>query len=141
MLETRLFVSRESAYPAAFMAQVRTTTDDHLSPYIEIMVFVRQSAVDPWMVALDTGYSGFSVMDEAAAADASGFDQQAPVFPGIDPTALPGQLAAYWQHWKTAGGPPPGSDFAHRSWTDLQGQHLYAYRQQLAELVEVERAT
>jgi hypothetical protein len=141
MLETRLFVPRESTYPADFMAEVRTTTDDHLSPYIEIMVFTRQSAADPWMVALDTGYSGFTVMDEEPAADASGFDQQAPTFPGIDPTALPGQLAAYWQHWKTAGGPPAGSDFAHGSWTDLMGQHLYAYRQQLAAIGEVERAT
>jgi hypothetical protein len=141
MLDTRLFVPRQSAYPAAFLAEVRTTTDDHLTAYIEIMVFVRQGAAHPWMVALDTGYSGFNQMAGAPASDSSGFDQAAPVFPGIDPSALPGRLASYWQHWKDVGGPPSGSDFDHGVWTDLQGQHLYAYRQQLLANGEVEHAT
>jgi hypothetical protein len=58
MLDTRLFVPRQSAYPAAFLAEVRTTTE-----------------------------------------------------------------------------------FAHGVWTDLQGQHLYAYRRQLLANGEVEHAT
>ncbi|HEX6538775.1 MAG TPA: hypothetical protein VF155_06325, partial [Candidatus Dormibacteraeota bacterium] len=62
--ELRTFVPRETTYPAAFLAEVRTTTDNHAQPYIEIMVLSRESAHEPWRVALATGYAGIDHFNE-----------------------------------------------------------------------------
>lgn len=140
LIALRTFVPRQRLYPARFMAEVRTTTDDHSEPYIEIMIFTRSDPREPWRLALDSGYAGVAAMSETPVADSSGFDAT-PIPESPDPGTLPSSLAAYWQHWKDTGTPPTDNVFTPGYWTDEQGQYLYSYKQTLLQRGQVESVT
>jgi hypothetical protein len=129
----RVFVPRQSSYPAAFLAEVRTVTNDLSEPYIEMMIFTRASAALPWILNFDTGYSEIPTMSEQPAADSHGFDAAAPSFADVTISDLPSQLAAYWQYWKDNGAAPPGNNFGDGTWTDEWGQYISSYAQQLPQ--------
>jgi hypothetical protein len=121
-----VFVPRQTAYPAAFMAQVLTTEYHSSRPLVELMVFTRASPSQPWSLAFDTMYAGNSQLTVYPdSVDGGAFDADPPAVAGIDPTTLPAQLAAYWQHWKDAGSAPAATPFADSSFTSVVGQAFH----------------
>jgi hypothetical protein len=128
--DVRVFVPLQKAYPATFMAQVLTTQYHTPASLVEIMVFTRQSASQPWFLSFDTSYSGLDKLHEFPVNDGSvSSDADPQNDPKVDRTALPGMLAAYWQHWKDTGSAPAGTRFIAGAFTTQQGQDIYATRQ------------
>jgi hypothetical protein len=136
-----VFVQRQVKYPAYFLAEVGTTVYGRSpinapgtnpppgTPYMDYMVFVKGDAHSQWKVAIDTGYAGAwgvdaQVLEDPTASSAPLFEA-APPHPGwIDPLTVPEELANYWQHWVTSGGPPPDNKFAAGGWTSERGADL-----------------
>jgi hypothetical protein len=114
-----LFVPRESAYPAWFISELTTSPVNGSSPDVSLMVFTRASAAAHWMVSLETGYSfasGDAWIYATPEAIPGGFDLPTPTR-----NELPGDLAAYYQHWASVG-TAPTSPFAAGVFTSAQGQ-------------------
>jgi hypothetical protein len=141
MQKMQVFVPRQSTYPAYFLAEVLTITNDLTVPYVETMVFTRASTSLPWMLNFDTGYSEIPTMSEQSEVDAQGFDAPAPSFTGVTVSDLPGELAAYWQTWKDTGAAPPGARFEGGTWTNEWGPYIYNYAQELTSEGLSEAAT
>lgn len=114
-----LFVPKQTAYPAWFIAELTTGPVDVTSSDVSLMVFTRASAAAHWMLSLETGYSiGAPTAWVYATPETmtSGFDLPSPVH-----NELPGDLAAYYQHW-AADGTAPTSPFAPGVFTSAVGQ-------------------
>jgi hypothetical protein len=113
-----LFVPRETAYPAWFIAELTTGPVDVTSSDVSLMVFTRASAAAHWMLSLETGYAiGAPTAWVYATPETmtSGFDRPSPIH-----NELPGELAAYYQHWATHG-TAPTSPFAPGVFTSAIG--------------------
>ena len=128
--DVHLFVPLQTRFPASFMAHVLTTEYHTSGPQVEIFVFTRQSATAPWTISFNAYYSQVDHIIEAATEDPStGLEATPPVDPSHVPSALPGMLAAYWQHWKDTGSAPPNTQFGDSYFTTQIGQGLWATRQ------------
>lgn len=136
-----VYVPRQMAYPAHFLAEVGTTVYGRSpinapntapppgTPEMEYLVFVKSDAHSAWKVVIDTGYAGAWGADAETLEDPNAksgplFEAAPPRPNWIDPTTVPQDLAAYWQHWVTVGGPPPDDRFAAGTWTTIQGAYL-----------------
>jgi hypothetical protein len=114
-----LFVPRQMAYPAWFLAELTTGPIDVTSSDVSLMVFTRASAATHWMLSLETGYSiGAPTAWVYATPETAtgGFDPPSPTH-----NKLPADLAAYYQHWATDG-TAPTSRFAPGVFTSAVGQ-------------------
>jgi hypothetical protein len=130
--DVHLFVPRQTAFPAAFMAQVLTTQYHDTSSLVEIMVFTRQSASAPWFLSFDTSYSGIDRLREFPSIDlASGFEKPPAADRTVERSGLPGMLAAYWQRWADTGAAPPSTRFLDGAFTTRQGQDIAATRTEM----------
>jgi len=133
-----LFIPRETAYPAWFIDELTTGPVDVTSSDVSLMVFTRASAAAHWMLALETGYSiGAPTAWVYATPEtmASGFDLPSPVH-----NELPGDLAAYYQHWATDG-TAPTSPFAPGVFTSAIGQAQVAADKSYAAAGQVHRVS
>lgn len=113
----RVYVPRQTSWPAHFMAQVTTTAVN--VPWLEIMVFQRRGPTAPWQVVYDTGLGGVGSAPQPhpATLDAQGYDVATPVSWMRPRDAVP-DLARYWQSWVDSGAAPTGGPaFAPGLWT------------------------
>jgi len=118
-----LFVPRQTAYPSSFLAEVTTASVDGSLPDLSFMVLTRSSAHAHWMLALETGYSfaGSAWVYATPPVAAGGFDRATPNV-GVKFSALPADLAAYYQHWEDSGTPPKRTPFGPGVFTSQVGQ-------------------
>jgi len=124
--EVRVFAPRQETYPAAFLAEVLTSTPAGDGPELDKLVFTRTSARTSWSLALDST-SGDEHLTDAPQTDPSGFDQPTPALTGARaPVQLPAELAGYWRHWAATGTAPPGVAFAAGPLSDARGRQLWA---------------
>ena len=133
-----VFVPRQTAYPAWFIAELTTGPVDVTSSDVSLMVFTRASAAAHWMLSLETGYSiGAPTAWVYATPETmtSGFDLPSPTH-----NELPGDLAAYYQHWATDG-TAPTSPFAPGVFTSSVGQTQVATDKTYASEGQVHRVT
>jgi hypothetical protein len=116
---TNFFVPKQTAYPAWFIVELTTGPIDVTSSDVSLMVFSRASATAHWMLSLETGYSiGAPTAWVYATPETmtNGFDLPSPT-----QNELPGDLAAYYQHWATDG-TAPTSPLAPGVFTSAIGQ-------------------
>jgi hypothetical protein len=107
------------------MVQVLTTQYHSLDPLVEVMVFTRQSASATWFLSFDTGYTGGGkILLFAHPDNSSAFESQPRTDPSLNTTALPGMLAAYWQHWKDTGTAPAPTALSPGPITSGHGQDV-----------------
>ena len=113
-----LFVPRQTAYPAWFIAELTTGPVDVTSSDVSLMVFTRASAAAHWMLRsrLVTRRTPTAWVYATPETMTSGFDLPSPTH-----NELPGDLAAYYQHWATDG-TAPTSPFAPGVFTSSVGQ-------------------
>ncbi len=133
-----LFIPRQTAYPAWFIAELTTGPVDLTSSDVSLMVFTRASAAAHWMLSLETGYSIAAPTAWVYATPetmTSGFDLPSPTH-----NELPGDLAAYYQHWATDG-TAPTSPFAPGVFTSSVGQTQVATDKTYASEGQVHRVT
>ena len=124
--DLNLFVPRQTAYPAAFMAEVLTTQFHSSGHMVEIMVFNRPSKQQPWSLALDTGYTGADHLGEfPVPVEGGAFDADAPAVPGVDQPGLPRLFAAYLQHWIDHASAPANTPLGAGPFTTAVGQALH----------------
>lgn len=114
-----LLVTRQTTYPATFLAEAITNLKG--SPYIQYLIISRQSASQPWKVVSDPGYLGSASLDRPGAVT-DGFDNATP--PGPASRSLPQQLAAYWQAWTITRHAPASSDLEPGQWTTQAGAQM-----------------
>lgn len=111
-----LLVPRQKSFPAAFLAEVKTTLSG--GPYVQYLVIVRQSRTTPWEVASDPGDSGELSLDRAKIGR-GGFDDGETS--SADAEMLPSELASYWHTWTEENHAPRPSLFAPGRWTTKAG--------------------
>jgi hypothetical protein len=125
LAELRVFVPREIAFPAGFLAEALTTTAAGDVSAVERMVFARASRTALWSLALSSTTTGAEHLDDAPETEASGFDAAPPLLRGsLPPSQLPGALAAYYQQWAQHGAAPAGTAFAPGTFTTALGGSL-----------------
>lgn len=111
-----VFVPRQRNYPAAFLAEVKTTLTG--APYLQYLIIARQSLAAPWKVVADPGESGTRPLDQPKIGH-GGFDGAGA--PGPAARNLPREFASYWHIWTEEGHAPPHSPFAPGQWTTQAG--------------------
>ena len=128
------FVSSQATYPASFMAEVTTQPITGSEADVVFMVFTKAAANLQWNLALESGYSvtadGPTPVDVMPAFVTGGLDNPASM-PGVDLTALPAALAAYFEHWATTDAAPAGTQFAPGPFTSSKGAEVYQYGETL----------
>jgi hypothetical protein len=129
-----LFVSSQATYPSSFMAEVTTPPITDSEADVVFMVFTKATATSQWNLALETGYAvtadGPTPVYVLPAFVTGGLDNPASM-PGVNLTALPGNLAAYYQYWATTDSAPSGTQFEAGSLTSTKGAELYRYGETL----------
>jgi hypothetical protein len=111
-----LFVPRQRSFPAAFLAEVKTSLSG--APYVQYLVIARQSKGTPWEVVSDPGESGSRPLDQPKLGP-GGFDNA--VAPSSAEDNLPNEFASYWHTWTEEGHAPRHSKFAPGKWTTGAG--------------------
>lgn len=86
-----VFVPRQRSYPAAFLAEVRTTLTG--ARYVRYLIIARQSLATPWEVVADPGGSGTRPLDQPKIGH-GGFDDAGAPSPAS--RNLPREFASYW---------------------------------------------
>jgi hypothetical protein len=111
-----LIVSRQRSFPAAFLAEVKTTLAG--APYVQYLLIARQSRSTPWEVVSDPGESGARHLDQPRIGP-GGFDDA--VAPRTGAKNLPSEFASYWHTWSEKSHAPRRSVFAPGEWTTQAG--------------------
>jgi hypothetical protein len=111
-----LLVPRQQRFPAAFLAEVKTTLMHE--PYVQYLVIARQSKATPWKVVADPGEAGTRSLDRPKLGQ-GGFDDAAA--PHTAAKQLPKEFAAYWHTWTEDDRAPSHSPFAPGKWTTQAG--------------------
>jgi hypothetical protein len=111
-----LLVPKQLSYPAAFLAEIKTTLLN--KPYVQYLVIARQSSAAAWEVVADPGQPGSRDLD-SPKRNRDGFDDVVASHSAAD--RLPSQLAAYWHRWTEDDHAPSGSPFASGEWTTKAG--------------------
>lgn len=125
--DVRVFVPSLHAFPAAFLAEVVTSTPAGDRPQVDRLVFTRSAASVPWYLALDAAVPGAAHITDVPQTGNDGFDVPAPANPAALPTGRLGAvLAAYFQHWADAGAAPRGTQVAAGALSDGAGAALWA---------------
>lgn len=132
-LANSIFVTRQTSFPAYFMAEAFTHIpgDSTADAAVIVLVFQRLAADEAWKVVIDSQQQVFPTGPPAQeidqpVVDAQGFDASSPfTFPGGS-GALAGDLAAYWQYWADHGHAPAHSVFLPGYWTTQRGASIWA---------------
>jgi uncharacterized protein DUF3592 len=129
----RVYVPRQSSWPARFLAEVPTTTD--AQPWLEMLIFTRASAHSHWQVVYDTGFGaqpGGTVSPEPGNFDEEGYDEvPAGEIPADD--AVP-NLGRYWQAWRDDPNPPAAvPPWAPGTWTTEYGRSVADRQNQVGD--------
>lgn len=111
-----LLVPRQQGYPAAFLAEVKTTLMS--KPYVQYLIIARQSKATPWEVVADPGQPGSRSLVRPKVGQ-GGFD--AAVASHTAANRLPSELVAYWHIWTEDDHAPLHSQFAPGQWTTQAG--------------------
>ena len=111
-----VFVPRQRSFPAAFLAEVKTTLTG--APYVQYLIIARESISTPWEVVADPGEAGARPLDQPKIGP-GGFDDAAA--PGAAAKNLPSEFASYWHTWTEEGHAPAHSPFAPGQWTTQAG--------------------
>jgi hypothetical protein len=127
-----IFLPEQTAYPARFFAEVRTTISD--LAVVATLVFVRDTRSGVWKVVIDSQQQVKANLNPASELDhpvteGPGFDASAPQVFSPRPALLTGVLASYWQYWKNSRRAPTGTVFQPGVWTTQWGAQLAAYGQ------------
>ncbi len=103
--------TRDASYPQHFLAQATSTTAG--MPGVNLMMFVRAAAGEPWMLEEMVGYTPNTPGDLVLKPSPS------PQLLNADPASLPESTAdaenakstmnAYWTYWATNGTEQPGT--------------------------------
>jgi hypothetical protein len=116
-------VPRGQAYPAHFLAEVRSTLNH--DQWLALLVITRASADQPWRVAFQGGFTP-AQPHIAPRNDPDGY--AAAVDPAVNAIAQeqPVALATYWQGWKNHGAAPtqPATTWRSGPMTDGYGRHI-----------------
>jgi Protein of unknown function (DUF3592) len=119
-----VYVPRQTVWPIRFLAEVPTKSAAH--PFLEFLIFSRNSAKSSWRVVYDTGFSrtgGAGLSPDPGVFDRRGYD----VVPAGEiraDDAIP-HLARYWQAWRDDGSAPAAvPPFAPGTWTTDYGQSV-----------------
>ncbi|MGN6872327.1 MAG: hypothetical protein ACTHMY_28390 [Solirubrobacteraceae bacterium] len=135
ILNSQVEVPYQTSFPACFLALVSSTPFPRNgtapgTPVIDVLVFSRASASAPWRVALHTDFTGTPFADETILRDGT----PDPLHPGyvahpqasswFPASSVYPALAAYWQHWKNDGAPPPATPFQQGTFTSGEGEYL-----------------
>jgi hypothetical protein len=111
-----LLVPKQKRYPAAFLAEVRTTLTS--KPYMQYLVIARESKATPWEVVADPGQPGSQTLDRPKVGQ-GGFDDA--IGSHTAANRLPNELAAYWHTWTEDDHAPSHSPLAPGQWTTQAG--------------------
>lgn len=126
-----VMVPRQGSLPAQFLAQVTTaagaTGGAQGTVLQDLLVFARPRVQEPWRAMFEIAYQGSPLLpvlvpDAGPVNDQFAVPARRPSW--MDPAAIPGLLAAYWQSWRDTGRPPPRSPFADGYETTQRGQLL-----------------
>jgi hypothetical protein len=119
-----VFVPKQATFPADFLAEVTMpSVGVGGNAGVELLVFSRTSALTQWSVTLATGYENNSIgppLVYVTPVPSAGFNAALPAT-HIDLDALPADLAAYYEHWATAGTAPADPQFAPGYFTSYKG--------------------
>lgn len=110
-----LFMPRQTAYPASFMAEVATTASG--KPFIAFFILQRTSASSPWLLAFSGGFATDRAEVTPPAVDADGYLAAQTATPALDPKQAHTALATYWSEAKRTGTIPATTTFAPGPWT------------------------
>jgi hypothetical protein len=132
MTAQSIFLPEQTAYPARFFAEVRTTIAG--LAVVATLVFVRGTRSGTWKVVIDcqqqvkANLNPESELDHPVS-DGGGFDASVPQASSPSPSSLTAALASYWQHWKNSGRAPTATVFRPGIWTTQWGAQLATYGQ------------
>jgi len=123
-LADSIFLTKQTSFPAYFVAESRTDISGNSSGdrSIVVLLFERTSATSSWKVVIDSQQQDLANKPPAQTIDApltdsSGYDISAVlIFPG-GANALTADAAAYWEYWAVHRAPPPSSVFTADYWT------------------------
>jgi hypothetical protein len=130
ILDSAVYVPRQTTFPAYFMVEVRTEEVRGAS-WDEIMVFTRTGRKSPWRLQLATGYAadeGNQVELGRPAVDAAGYAQRPDRATASAGVADAKRLATYYQQAKDTGVVPP-NPFHRNGWTVDLPAEIAEYRQ------------
>lgn len=106
-VRTTVYVPRQEAFPARFMAQAVTTIGGQRG--LQLFVFSRRDRDSPWRIVLTTSWIPPRTLRDSTqdpTLDADGYDV-VPSNPPIDVATADEMLAGYYRTWKEQGHAPP----------------------------------
>jgi hypothetical protein len=121
LLDTSVFVPRQTSYPATFVAEAQTQNFGRFY-WAELLVFTKNRPGAPWRVTEESGFGpppGVAPRLGAPVTDADGFDQPVPLTQHERARHAAADLASLWQRAKLSGQIPADNEF------DLSGQTLH----------------
>jgi hypothetical protein len=124
-----VFVPKQTAFPANFLAEVTMPSEYGLNPGVTLLAFSRASSLTQWNVTLATGYLDNSAgppIVYVSPVPSGAFNAALPTT-RVDLSALPADLGAYYQHWAVSGNAPPDAQFAPGFFTSYKGGDVFAY--------------
>jgi hypothetical protein len=138
MLAESLFLTRQTRFPAYFLAQaVARIPATSSQGGLMTLVFQRTAAAAPWTVVVDSQQQLVTTNDPSldvsrANVDQDGFDIGAPVLVRGGSAVLPADLAGYWESWAVHGRPPKSTPLLPGFWTTEHGPGIWQQEHQLA---------
>ena len=111
LLQSSVFVPRQTHYPASFVAEVKT----HLySDEVQVLVFTKQAPTKPWLatqMTYTTAPANVSISVSHPTRDAHGYDRPVSGAQHQRAQTIAAHFAALWQAAKTTGVVPTVSEF------------------------------
>ena len=121
VLESRVFLPKQTHLPAFFIAEIRTREKDGTS-WEEVMAITRTSPATSWQVHLATGWAadpGKLAVLGTALTDNAGFSLPADTQARKRAARAANGLAAFWQQAKDTG-TVPANPFTNTYWTSAK---------------------
>ncbi len=123
-LADSIFLTKQTSFPAYFVAESRTDIGGNSSAArsIVVLLFERTSASSSWKVVVDSQQQDLANKPPAQTidtplTDSAGYDiADVLIFPG-GANALTADAAAYWEYWAVHRAAPPSSVFTADYWT------------------------
>jgi hypothetical protein len=129
------FVPRQTSYPAYFVAEAKTV--DYQQDWVEILVFTKAAASDPWLLEEDSGFAvleaDFFSLYGPSNTTSSGYVLPVTAAQQARATHLASDLAALWQTTKDSGQVPVSTEFQLDGQTGARLKTLASYRQDAVE--------
>jgi hypothetical protein len=137
MLAESLFLTRQTGFPAYFLAQaVARIPATSSQGGLITLVFQRAAATAPWTVIVDSQQQLVTTNDPSldvsrANVDQDGFDIAVPVLVRGGSAVLPADLARYWESWAENGRAPKSTPLLPGFWTTEHGPGIWQQEHQL----------